>query len=500
MVNKVRGSVIDLPLITASKPTSTSYPAGTVAFNSAGTSPVGWRYTVSGTSGTWEAFGSSVLTASFAFDPPAITAVSTGGGGGTPTEDYFVEIHDYGAVGDGVADDKPAFDAAVAAGSAVLLTPGTYKIGSAFDSQQLPIISLGATVVETDDANTYLRNFTELGKPAIGRTVYRGASEYSGTPTSYTNLYDKSCFHVGHYNNLGYQQLFNSDSGGRTMAPGFSLDGAHAGYGDVCAFFGNYGISKHASSASVTNWTGANSATVVGGQIGGLTDRVNLYGSEFHLVDNNNASISALGAVYNFIRDSSTYAYNTLWTGIRVQSSGTKAIDVGYQLYGKAQIGLDFSGADFKLLSGADSKIAIALKANDRIYFNVAASAPPNWHGLSAGLPPETYVTFDGTKYNFVTGGVSHLQTNSTVTLVQGGFNVTKSGTIIADFANVVSNKLFLGGPGYQIELNQKLNLTTQTTANSASAGVATALPAAPFTYLVIQLNGTDYKIPVYSN
>ena len=251
MTNKIRGGVIDTGAPASAPPTTGTHAAGEVVFNNTGSSPVGWRCTTSGTPGTWEAFGSSNITATFTFDPPAITAAASGGGG-APTEDVFVEIHDYGAVGDGVADDKPAFEAALAAGSAVMLAPGTHKIGSAFDSLQLPIISLGATVVETDDANTYLRNFTELGKPAIGRTVYRGASEYSGTPTAYTNLYDKSCFHVNHFNNVGYQQLFNSDSGGRTMAPGYSLDGAHAGYGDVCAFFGNYGVSKHASSASVS--------------------------------------------------------------------------------------------------------------------------------------------------------------------------------------------------------------------------------------------------------
>lgn len=72
MVNKVRGSVIDLPLITASIPVSTSYPAGTVAFNSAGTSPIGWKY--NGTN--WLPFGSHQLEASIPWDPTSISAGS----------------------------------------------------------------------------------------------------------------------------------------------------------------------------------------------------------------------------------------------------------------------------------------------------------------------------------------------------------------------------------------------------------------------------------------
>lgn len=70
MVNKVRGSIIDLPLITASKPTSTSYPAGTVAFNSAGTSPIGWKYD----GANWLPFGSHYLEASTTWDPASISA------------------------------------------------------------------------------------------------------------------------------------------------------------------------------------------------------------------------------------------------------------------------------------------------------------------------------------------------------------------------------------------------------------------------------------------
>ena len=70
MVTKVRGSVIDLPLITASIPVSNTYPAGTVAFNSAGTSPVGWKY--DGTN--WLPFGSHQLETSLTWDPPSISA------------------------------------------------------------------------------------------------------------------------------------------------------------------------------------------------------------------------------------------------------------------------------------------------------------------------------------------------------------------------------------------------------------------------------------------
>ncbi len=73
MVNKVRGSVIDLPTISATIPTATTYPAGTVVWNSSGNTPVGWKYT--GT--TWEPFSSLKLEYSGSWDPASISAGSS---------------------------------------------------------------------------------------------------------------------------------------------------------------------------------------------------------------------------------------------------------------------------------------------------------------------------------------------------------------------------------------------------------------------------------------
>ena len=89
MTNKIRGGVIDTGAPASAPPTTGTHAAGEVVFNNTGSSPVGWRCTTSGTPGTWEAFGSSSITATFTFDPPAITAAASGGS--TPTEDVFVD-------------------------------------------------------------------------------------------------------------------------------------------------------------------------------------------------------------------------------------------------------------------------------------------------------------------------------------------------------------------------------------------------------------------------
>lgn len=429
-------------------------------------------------------------------DGTSLSWVSPGGGGTVP---FKVITTDYGAVGDGVTNDSAAFLAAEAAGETTFIPSGTYKINSAVDAV-VPFVGLDVTLDQVSP-NTYLHNFTDFGKKALYRRVYRTASEYTTKPVTYSNLYAFSGMHLEYYSTMGYQQKFTDDSGGRTMQAGYSLDGSHSGYGDVCSFYGNYGISKHPSYNSVTGWTGANSGTVVGGQVSALTERVNVYGTEVHLTDNGYKSVAAIGAVYDFARTSVAYDYNTLWAGVRVQTSATKPIDVGFQLAGKAQVGLDFSGVDFELLNGSASKYAIALKGDDRIYFNVGKKAPPIWHAVQDTFYPETYMVFDKgqASYNFVHDGVVSFRTNKAATVIQGGTAIYKSGNLIADFCNADSSKIFLGRPGVTVSINQRLNLSGQTISTSATGGSAAALPSQPFTYLTIDIDGTIYKIPVYN-
>lgn len=174
MTNKVRGSVIDLPILTASIPTSLAYPAGTVAYNSSGDTPVGWKFSGS----AWIPFGELKLSAVFSWSPPAISPVASGGSGSvtlktinsqelTGTGDILLQTplisgfsiktvnsqsllgpgnltisstggsvpfsvltDDFGAIGDGVANDTAAFTAALAyiysTGNPVYVPAGTY--------------------------------------------------------------------------------------------------------------------------------------------------------------------------------------------------------------------------------------------------------------------------------------------------------------------------------------------------------------------------------------
>lgn len=380
-----------------------------------------------------------------------------------------VSVKDFGAVGDNVTNEVPFFTNAKVNGKPVFIPSGTYKFSTAFDSGDLPMVAVGATLNPQVPATTYFRSYIDLGQKAITRQSIRDVAEYSGTPTSYTYLKTLSSFNILHNNTAGYQQLFTSDSGGRTAVPAIYIEGNQAGYGDVPGVSVHLGVQRHASYASISGaFTGANSGVLFDGEVTAVTNNVNIYGAEFHLGDNTHDRVAANGLVLDFARNNGNPshggAYNTVWTGIRLQTSGTYAADSGLSINGKWGLGIDFSGATLS------NNAAMALKTNDRIYFGTAATSPPNWW---AATLPNNYQTFDGTKYNFVVNGVAALtvaQTEVVSTPIHkfiGSFNVISSGNV----ASTVG-----------------------------AAGGASALPAAPFTYLKIQIDGAAYKIPVYNN
>ena len=407
----------------------------------------------------------------------------------------------FGAVGDGVTDISDVIHELEGYGKATVFPQGEYKID---DAGNYGTPFLGFNIDFIDGANVFT-SFTDLGRKALFKKMYRSENEYTDTPTSYTNLFEFSGFHLNHLNTMGYQENYDTDEGGRTMVPGYSVDGSHQGEGDVCAFYGNYGVAAHDNAGSVYQWTGANSGTITAGQVGCLTSKTNAYGAEFHITNTDYQGggyrdTSGLGMVVSlerYITNADTY--HTLWAGVRVQADTGYPMDVAFQAIGKATIGLDFSGVDFEQIGGDDSKCAIALKAEDRIYFDFDKKVAPNWHGFQPDLPRETYMEFDGVKYDFVTEGVVHFQTSDSATVVVGGFSVYKEDLLVMDVCNADESFIYIGNTGKHVSINGTLHLTGPTTSSTATAGTADPLPSNPFTYLTINIDGTDYKVPVFS-
>lgn len=93
--------------------------------------------------------------------------------GGIPSVPYRVDVMDYGAVGDGIADDGPAFNAAIQAAIApgfVWAPAGDYRIAT--------IIQMKSGIVLQGAGPTRTRLLFDL--PAYG---YRGGIEFNGSKT-----------------------------------------------------------------------------------------------------------------------------------------------------------------------------------------------------------------------------------------------------------------------------------------------------------------------------
>ncbi|MEN3238693.1 tail fiber domain-containing protein [Methylobacterium ajmalii] len=230
--------------------------------------------------------------------------------------------------------------------------------------------------------------------------LIRQASDYTGAPTSYTILGQLAFHTLGLENYAGYQQNFNTDAGGRTMVPAYYVNAFHQAPGDFNVYQGAVGVAEPASHGAYSAWTGRSSGTLTGGQTGAVTSNVNVYGSEYTLVDNANNDVAALGQIVNLDRRGGRAAgYTSPWIGFRTQSIGTQQADAAFQATGPWKVGLD--------LTGASVTPAIALRAEQHIYLNAAATNPGS-----------TWFAGDGTSF----GGASiHADPYNNIYFTSGG-------------------------------------------------------------------------------
>lgn len=332
-------------------------------------------------------------------------------------DEHAVDVKMAGAVGNGVTNDNSAFVAANSFGKAFIAPPGTYELGGTYAAAQ-SVFLLGATLNQT----VFGHVVGISGKQWRSRTD-RPSGDYTGTPTAYEVVYTLANKHIVHNNAAGYQENYTSDSGGRTSVPAVVVQAFHSGYGDMPSFAARASITRHANWASATKWTGRNSIPLYDGEAGASSSHVNLYGSEFHTNDYGHSDVAALGDVRAFIRDGTkTAAYTSPWIGSRMQSVGTNAADAGYQVVGKWNVGLDFTGMTLPA-----NNAAIAMPTNARIYMGADASVPgTTWFAGDTGLLfNQHWIDYNGTSIRVVVGGTATLQVSSTSVTTTGFFAST---------------------------------------------------------------------------
>lgn len=268
--------------------------------------------------------------------------------------------------------------------------------------------------------------------------------------------------------------------------------------------------------------TGTSSVTITDGMNYDTSVVANVAGTTITLSTPLTASYSSGAAV--LVQNETTNPFGVTWLGALYKSEGTKSGDAVVSGVGRWKTGLNLGMADFSSHNNA----AIVLNKGHRIYFNSYRSYDVAGVGVWSNFAGDTYqhvsvsnrfehvvgnrvvmdydqnggvmrktwgfdigayfrpsygITFDGS------GGNHKLMYESSFTRCR----VSGTDVMLWDNASVYINGALRSGGGIY------LFGSSATISTSATAGGAIALPATPYTYLTIYINGTAYKLPVYN-
>ena len=338
-----------------------------------------------------------------------------------PVEGSVSSLRDFGAIGNGTADDTASVTAADAASGKKYVPAGTYDTTLAatdldgpywgegqirdaannkrapwFSAVYLPPTSFG----NADSADTAFNGDLSKNQIAMEHRIYGGTT--LGQPTT-GYLYRPEAMPIyGYlYNESGWNQSTSGNSG-RTGVAFQRVQVFQAGQGDAICY--NASAFVTGTRAGSSDFLANPAAVLFNGDIEGGAAGVYLNCGEFMMRDGGH-DVAAIGWVSNGVRTVSTGAKNAYWASFRAQSQGSAAMDQAFGFAGLFKVGFDGTPAtltaDQALISG---------KAGQRIYLNNASS-----NGLYT-------TTFNG----------DYLEYSSGV----GGFNFVRSGSAVFQITN----------------------------------------------------------------
>jgi len=405
-----------------------------------------------------------------------------------------VSVKDFGAVGDGVTDDTAAIQAAENSNYTRIYVPeGTYNTTlTEFQATNKIYYGPGQLVLGGNDA-AKIRSFVTTPQAAASNNRYEVFNSFNKTPetfyrfisasanptvlpTTYTN-YPEWCQRFGVYD---YTGGFNTDSGtnalGRSGAFVNTARLYHGGQGDLVArnFFGEI----YSNRAGATHFLASPALVVENGDLGVTGSGTGCYlnHSEYIFSDNGYA-VACIDRVRNYFRTNSGSTINQVWIHDRPQSGGSQPIDAFYSVAGSGKVGLDFTPTTFT----AD-KAAIALKQEDRIYFESSSTPDPlnaQWYADTLG---STYLSaLSGSFLTAVCNGSTSLQVGPSdiFSLNANGISIASTGLL-----------RFTGTGQYSTGSSTATFSATNKPGPSTSVG--------PSTWLKIDLGGTGYYIPCW--
>ena len=347
-----------------------------------------------------------------------------------------VSVKDFGAVGNGVANDTAAVTAADAVAGKIYASAGTYdttlaatalrgpfygegQIRDVANNKRAPYFSAVAAAPASfgnfESAETSFNGDLSGNQFAIEHRVTGAAT--LGQPTS-GYLYRPECMPVfGYlYNESGWNNS-TSGNGGRTGVAFQRVMVYQAGQGDAVCY--NASAFVTGAKAGATDFLANPAACLFNGDIQAGANGVYMNPHEVQLRDGG-FDVAGIGFVANIYRTNATGALGTFWAGARFQSFGTQAGNQVIGVSGKWNAGLDcaMAGVDF-----GTNQAAVSLKAGQRVYFNNASSN-------------DRYTTaFNGDYIEYSSG-------NSAINVVAGGNSSARFGSTLITFNQRVSMTL----------------------------------------------------------
>lgn len=285
------------------------------------------------------------------------------------------------------------------------------------------------------------------------------------------------------------------------------------------------GASAGASSIVVANNTGIIAGqsvlTITDGVLYSINTVANVAGTTITLGNTLGATFLA-GAVVS-IQNETINPYGNTWLGAIYKSEASKSGDAVISAAGKWKSGINLTMADFS----AFGQSAVQMKSGQRVYFNSYYAADVAGVALWGNVLGDTYMQhspIQGTLQTFV-GNALVAEASPTAYFFRkpaecvGGVNMPTNAAIW--FGGIGSSNYLYHNGSYlyyraggvdaiaidstntyisnKPNLNGITNFFNATVSTSATAGGALALPATPYTYLTISINGTNYKVPVYN-
>lgn len=283
----------------------------------------------------------------------------------------------------------------------------------------------------------------------------------------------------------------------------------------------SFGASTIAVADTTGILPGSTVLTIIQGQAISVNTVTSVVGPNIGLGNTLGATFTSGAAVS--VTNTTITPYGNTWQGAIYKSEASKACDAVISVLGKWKTGINLTNADFSSFNNA----AIMLKTGHRIYFNSYTAYDVGGFNLWGNVVGDTYIgqsAQSGRMEHFVAnkivfGYLSDKFSSFVQTEVSNNFAVTSGKNVYFDGLSGNNYTFFdgsyirhrAGGVSVLSLNNSEVNVNAQlyvgnglyfynfTNTSSATSGPAAALPATPYTYLTIYLNGLPYKLPLYN-